>query len=144
MLRLRNGQTDLWEVLLPPGLQVLSPELQAIDGLLDDDVFLAPFTARLACRVGRPTIPMETYLRLMYLKHRYQLGYETLVKEVADSLSWRRFSRISLDGPVPHATTLMKLTRRCGEEVIEQLNTALLEQAIGRKMLRSPDQLSQA
>lgn len=137
MLRLRNGQTDLWDILLPPGLRLLSPELQAIDTLLDDDVFLAPFSTRLACRVGRPTIPMETFLRLMYLKHRYQLGYETLVSEVADSLSWRRFCRIALDGPVPHATTLMKLARRCGEAVIEQLNVALLQQAVGKQVLRS-------
>lgn len=137
MLRLRNGQTDLWELLLPPGLRLLSAELQSIDGLLDDDRFLAPFSARLACSIGRPTIPMETYLRLMYLKHRYQLGYETLVQEVSDSLSWRRFCRISLDGAVPHATTLMKLTRRCGEEVVDELNRALLQQAVGQKLLRS-------
>lgn len=137
MLRLRNGQMDLWEVLLAPGLRLLSVELQAIDALLDDEVFLAPFTARLACSIGRPTTPMETYLRLMYLKHRYQLGYETLVQEVADSLSWRRFCRIPLDGAVPHATTLMKLTRRCGEEVIEALNRALVEKAVAKKMLRS-------
>lgn len=45
--------------------------------------------ARFACTIGRPTVPIETYLRLMYLQHRYGLGYETLVKEVvADSLSW--------------------------------------------------------
>ncbi len=137
MLRLRNGQMDLWEVLLPPGLRLLSAELQAIDALLDDEIFLAPFSARLACSIGRPTIPMETYLRLMYLKHRYQLGYETLVQEVADLLSWRRFCHIPLDGAVPHATTLMKLTRRCGEQVIEALNRALLEQAVAKKVLRS-------
>lgn len=138
MLRLRNdGQTDLWEALLPPELRMLSPELQAIDALLDDDVFLAPFSARMACNVGRPTIPMETYLRLMYLKHRYQMGYETLLKEVTDSLSWRRFSRIALNGAVPHPTTLMKLTRRCGTAVIDDLSTALLAQAVERKVLRS-------
>jgi IS5 family transposase len=105
--------------------------------LLDDDRFVAPFSARLACSIGRPTIPMETDLRLMYLKHRYQLGSETLAQEVADSLSWRRFCRISLDGAVPHATTLMKLTRRCGEGVIDELNRALLQQAVGQKGLRS-------
>ncbi len=32
------------------------------------------------------TIPMETYLRSMFLKMRYQLGYETLVTEVTDSV----------------------------------------------------------
>jgi IS5 family transposase len=50
---------------------------------------------------------MEVYLRLMFLKFRYRLGYETLCREVSDSIMWRRFCRIPLDGQVPHATTLM-------------------------------------
>ena|SRR5437868_13093564 len=101
MLRLRDGQSVLWEALLPPQVKLLSPELAEIDALLDDDRLLAPFVARFACPIGRPTVPIETYLRLMYLKHRYGLGYETLVKEVADSLSWRRFCRLGLGGEVP-------------------------------------------
>src|SRR5450759_3649936 len=126
MLRLRDGQGTLWDEFLAPEVKVLSEELTAIDTLLDDDRFLAPFSQRLMSQVGRPTIPMETYLRLMYLKHRYTLGYETLVKEVADSLSWRRFCRIRLDEGVPHSTTLIKLTKRCGPELIEDLNETLL------------------
>ena len=90
MLRLRDGQSTLWEELLPAEAGLLSDELATIDTLLDDQRFLQPFVQRFACPIGRPTIPMETYLRLMYLKHRYGLGYETLVKEVADSLSWPR------------------------------------------------------
>ncbi len=86
MLRLRDGQSTLWEELLPAEAQLLSTELTAVDSLLDDDRFLRPFVEKYSCPIGRPTIPMETYLRLMYLKHRYGLGYETLVKEVADLL----------------------------------------------------------
>ncbi len=87
MRRLRDGQGTLWDEFLPPEVRVLSDELAAIDTLLDDDRFVAPFRQGLMSRVGRPTIAMETYLRLMYLKHRHTLGDETLVKEVADSLS---------------------------------------------------------
>ncbi len=137
MLRLRDPQASLWDPVLPPGAKVLSNELAAVDALLDDDRFLAPFVERFNTRVGRPTIPVETYLRLMYLKHRYQLGYETLVSEVADSLSWRRFCRLSLDAEVPHSTTLLKLTRRFGPEVVEQLNASVLKTAVQRKLLRS-------
>jgi IS5 family transposase len=137
MLRLRDGQGTLWDEFLPPEVRVLSDELTAIDRLLDDDRFLAPFSQRLMSRVGRQTIPMETYLRLMYLKHRYSLGYETLVKEVADSLSWRRFCHIRLDELVPHSTTLVKLTKRCGPETIDDLNATLLRTAVERKVLRS-------
>jgi hypothetical protein len=73
---------------------------------------------------------------LLYLKHRYGLGYETLCREVADSISWRRFCRLPLDRPVPHPTTLVKLVRRAGPEVIEQLNAALLAKLAAGKLLR--------
>ena len=65
---------------------------------------------------------VDTLLRLLYLKHRYQLVYESLCREVSDSIGWRRFCRIGLDRPVPHPTTLVKLVRRAGPEVIDELN----------------------
>ena len=66
MLRLRDSQVELFDAVMPPEAKVLSKELAAVDALLDDDRFLAPFVARFACPIGRPTIPIETYLRLMY------------------------------------------------------------------------------
>jgi IS5 family transposase len=46
--------------------------------------------------LGRPSVPTETYLRLMFLKFRYKLGFEPICREVADSISWQRFCRIPL------------------------------------------------
>jgi IS5 family transposase len=89
MLCERSVGESLWEAVLPAELRELPAELGKVDAILDDDRFLAPFRSRLTARTGRPTIPIETYLRLMYLKHRYGLGYETLCKEVADSFTWR-------------------------------------------------------
>jgi IS5 family transposase len=60
-----------------------------------------------------------------------------LCQEVADSISWRRFCRIPLDGRVPHPTTLMKLTSRCGEDAVAGLNEALWAKAAGAKLLRT-------
>jgi IS5 family transposase len=85
----------------------------------------------------RPPAPVECYLRLMFLKFRYRLGYESLCAEVSDSISWRRFCRIGLDGTVPHPTTLMKLTARCGDGAVAGLNEALLAKAAGQKLLRT-------
>jgi hypothetical protein len=48
--------------------------------------FFAPFRAYFDPAFGRPSMPMETYLRLMYLKVRYRLGHESLCAEVADSI----------------------------------------------------------
>ena len=80
---------------------------------------------------------METYLRLMFLKFRYRLGYESLCREVADSISWQRFCRIPFGTRVPHPTTLMKITTRCGDAAVAGLNEALLAKAAAAKLLRT-------
>jgi IS5 family transposase len=137
MLRERSVGESLWEAVLPAELRELPAELARVDAILDDDRFLAPFRSRLTARTGRPTIAIETYLRLMYLKHRYAVGYETLCREVADSFTWRRFCRIALDGRVPDPSTLMKLTKRLGPELVDELNAELLSLAVERRVLRS-------
>lgn len=136
MLCVTTPPLATWDALLPDQATRLPAELARIDAYLDDECFLAPWRAHFHARLGRPSIPIPTLLRLVYLKHRYQLGYESLCREVSDSLSWRRFCRIPLDQPVPHPTTLSKLVRRCGPEVIEQLNAALLDKLAGDKLLR--------
>jgi len=40
---------------------------------------------------GRPTLAIETYVRLMVLKQRHGWGYRSLVAEVSDSIHLRRF-----------------------------------------------------
>jgi transposase, IS5 family len=136
VLRETEPQASLWDVLLPDEAKRLPAELQAVDAFLDDERFIAPWRAVFSRRLGRPSVPVDTLLRLLYLKHRYQFGYETLCREVADSISWRRFCRIGLDRPVPHPTTLVKLVRRAGPEVVDQLNAALLGKLAGDKLLR--------
>jgi IS5 family transposase len=137
MLRLRDPQGSLWDQLLPPQARTLSAELTAVDACLADERFFDPYLQRFRTRIGRPTVPVETYLRLMYLKHRYRLGYETLVREVTDSLHWRRFCHVALDVPVPHPTTLSKLTRKYGPDVVHELNRLLVQRATAQKLLRS-------
>jgi IS5 family transposase len=136
MLRLKDPQLCLWDVLLPPELCQLSDELAKVDKILSDDRFLAPFLSRFNVKIGRPTVPVETYLRLMYLKYRYGLGYEVLVQEVSDSVQWRRFCRIPLTEKVPHSTTLIKLTKRFGPKVLEELNQLLVHKAYDQKIIR--------
>lgn len=137
MFRTRAEQVSAWEAALPPEVVRLPEELARVDALLDDPVFFAPFAPFFDPRIGRPSTPMETYLRMMFLKFRYRLGYESLCREVADSISWRRFCRIPLDGQVPHPTTLMKLTTRCGPAAVGGCNEALLAKAAEAKLLRT-------
>jgi transposase, IS5 family len=137
VLRTVNDQPTLWDSILPPELLVLPVELGRVDALLDDSVFFAPFAAHFDARIGRPSIPVETYLRLMFLKFRHRLGYESLCREVADSISWQRFCRIPFGTRVPHPTTLMKITTRCGDDAVAGLNEALLAKAAAAKLLRT-------
>jgi len=137
VFRTVGDQCSLWESVLPIELLQLPEELAGVDALLDDPAFFAPFVPFFDPRLGRPSTPMETYLRLMFLKFRYRLGYESLCREVSDSIAWRRFCRIGLDGQVPHPTTLMKLTTRCGAAAVEGLNGALLTKAAEAKLLRT-------
>jgi len=137
VLRTVGDQCSLWESMLPEEVRRLPEELARVDALLDDPAFFTPFVRFFDLRMGRPSTPMEVYLRLMFLKFRYRLGYESLCREVLDSITWRRFCRIPLDGAVPHPTTLMKLTTRCGSVAVDGLNETLLAKAAEAKLLRT-------
>jgi transposase, IS5 family len=136
MLRTVGGQPTLWESILPSPLLGMPAELEAVDRLLDDARFFEPYRRFFHPVLGRPSIPIETYLRLMFLKYRYKLGFEPLCREVADSITWQRFCRVPLGGGVPHPTTLMKITTRCGETAVQALNDALIAKAAEARVLR--------
>jgi IS5 family transposase len=93
-------------------------------------------TGRLVLTEGRPTIPLETYVRLMVLKQRYRWGYRTLVAEVSDSMHLRRFCRIALSERVPDESTVRKLTRRIGAETVSELTRAMIAKATREKRFR--------
>ena len=63
-----------WELLLPPEVLRLPDDLARVDALLDDQVFFAPFARYFHPVIGRPSTPVECYLRLMFLKFRYRAG----------------------------------------------------------------------
>ena len=86
---------------------------------------------------GRPTIAMALFVRLMVVKQRTGWGYETLVREVSDSLHLRRFCGLSLTASVPHESTIRKLVRRLGPEVVEEITRAVDRQGAARAALHA-------
>ena len=137
MFRAYGPGASLWESVLPAEALRMPAELVRVDELLDDPVFFDPFRPFFSPLFGRPSIPIETFLRMMVLKYRYRLGFESLCREVTDSVSWSRFCRIPLGGSVPHHSTLKKIAKRCGPEAIAGLNEALLAKAAAAKVLRT-------
>ena len=125
--------------VLPERLRELADDLAQIDALLREERLLSPVGAqwdreadargRSARGHGRATIPMQTYVRLMVLKHRYGWGYETLMREVSDSLHLRRFCLIPLCEGVPDESTVRKLTRRLGSETVAELSRLVIGKA---------------
>ncbi|HEX6471047.1 MAG TPA: transposase [Streptosporangiaceae bacterium] len=120
---------SLFDLGLPVEVRELPADLAALDALLADPALLAPVRAawdQAAVGFGRPTIPIERLVRLMVIKQRAGWGYETLVREVSDSLHLRRFCRIALSERVPDESTVRKLVRRLGPEVIEAITRAVI------------------
>src|SRR5271154_7632434 len=147
MLTLLAGQPEcLWDDALPVEVKELPEDLAALDVLMADPELLLPIverwqrefgeTGRLVLTEGRPTIAMETFVRLMVLKARYRWGYRTLVAEVSDSIHLRRFCLISLTERVPDESTVRKLTRRIGAETVSELTRALIVKACREKRFR--------
>ena len=147
MLMLVAEQPEcLWDEALPIEVKELPEDLAALDVLLADHDLLWPLverwrqefrdTGRMVLTEGRPTIPLETYVRLMVLKQRYRWGYRTLVAEVSDSIHLRRFCRISLAERLPDESTVRKLTRRIGAETVSELTRAMIVKATKEKRFR--------
>jgi IS5 family transposase len=148
VLTLRAPQAEtLWDELLPVEARELPEDLARIDELLSDPGLLGPIaecwrreverTGRAVLTEGRPTTAMETYVRLMVVKQRSGWGYETLVREVSDSLHLRRFCLIALHERVPDESTVRKLTRRLGAETVAELTRALIEKAVRERRFRA-------
>jgi IS5 family transposase len=139
------GAESLWDEILPEEVKALPDDLARLDDLLSDPALLAPIAVRWERLLveagsvpgrGRPTIPMDTYVRLMILKHRCGWGYEALMREVSDSLHLRRFCRLGLTERAPDESTVRKLTRRLGSEVVHELTRELIVKARREKRFR--------
>lgn len=148
MLRLVAAQAEtLWDEALPIEVRELPRDLAALDELLCDSRLLAPFVEHWereallsgvsAAGHGRPTLAIETYVRLMVLKHRHGYGYRSLVAEVSDSIHLRRFCRIALCERVPDESTVRKLTRRIGEQTVNDITRELIEAAVRERRFRA-------
>jgi len=136
MLQLQGEQVEsLWDEVLPIEIRQLPEDLAKIDEALGDLRLFEPIvqlwreTTPTGLVEGRPTIPMSMYVRLMVLKHRHGWGYESLMREVSDSLHLRRFCGIPIDQKVPDESTPRKMTRRLGAETIAQITLNLIAKA---------------
>jgi IS5 family transposase len=127
-LEITANQISLFESLLPPEILNLPADLEKADQILQDESFNVT--------IGRGSVPVRHYIRLMVLKYSSEWGFETLERKVNDSITLKKFCRIPLDKPAPDSSTLIKLNQKYCEEVIKELNQKLMKKLTERKIVR--------
>jgi transposase, IS5 family len=141
MVRRRERQRSVWEVVLPDASKLWPADLRRIDTLLEDAAVLDPIVMALEARWaqsrrrGRPGTPAEVVLRMLVLKHLYRWSYDTLEHEVRANLVYRAFARVGV-GPVPDAKTILKIARGLDPAVIQQVHDRIVALAVERKVTR--------
>jgi IS5 family transposase len=134
MVRRRQRERSLFEVLLPDGHKLWPDWLRRIDTLLEDEAVIEVVAQALESRWpqsrrrGRPGTPAEVVIRMLILKHLFDWSYDDLEHEVRANLVYRAFTRIDA-GEVPDAKTILKIARALGPEVVEQLHRQVVEVA---------------
>lgn len=125
-----------------PGLTMqMSPELAAIDRVLDDDELYCMMRDDLAQRhpqterIGRNSTPVEVTLRMLAVRHLYNWSYQQTERHVADSLVLRQFCRAYFHA-VPDHTTLCKWAQQIQAETLQAFNARLMDLAVADKLTR--------
>jgi transposase, IS5 family len=134
MVRRRQRERSLFEVLSPDGHKRWPDWLRRIDTLLEDETVIEVVTQGLEARWpqsrrrGRPGTPAEVVIRGLILKHLFDWSYDDLEQEVRANLVYRAFTRLDAD-TVPDAKTILKIAGALGPEVIEQLHRQAIDVA---------------
>jgi IS5 family transposase len=119
----------------------MEPELAQIDKVLDDETVYQIVKADLAQRypktqqTGRGSTPVEVILRMLVVKHLYNLSYAKTEKAVKDSLVLRRFCRVYFE-EVPDDTTLIRWANQIKPETLKALHGRVVGLATELKVSR--------
>jgi IS5 family transposase len=119
----------------------MSPELAAIDQVLDDDELFNMIRSDMAQRhpktltAGRNSTPVEVILRMLAIKHLYDLSYEQTEFQVTDSFILRQFCRVYLQ-TTPDHSTLCRWANLIQPETLQAFNGRILSLAIDSKLTR--------
>lgn len=120
---------------------VLTPELEALDKLLDDqklfELFKQDFQARHpnSLITGRPSTPVEVLIRALTLKHAQGWTYEEVEEALQNNVKVRKFCRLYFH-PAPDDTVLIRWDNVLKPSTLEALNGHVVEAARKLKVTR--------
>ena len=127
----------LFGMFIPDPKQLLDPELQRLDEVLDDEPLVDAVVEKLRARHprsrrrGRPSTPADVVLRMLVLKHLRHWSYDRLQWEVTGNVAYREFCRIG-GGKVPDAKTLVRLGQLSDASVLQTIFDRLVQTAVKR------------
>jgi IS5 family transposase len=140
MLIDRYEADKLFEIILELAIEI-EPVLLKLDKLLDDDELYDLIRHDFAQRyektteTGRNSSPVEVVLRMLAVKHLYNLSYEKTERQVKDSLALRWFCRVYFE-TVPDDTTLIRWANQIQPETLKAFNNRLTRLASEKKVTR--------
>jgi transposase, IS5 family len=86
---------------------------------------------------GRPTIALETFIRMLLLKHLYKnCDLREVENRTKTDLAWKAFARLSVADRVPDFTTLNKWELFFGETAIRKLHDTIINYCQKRKLVK--------
>ena len=86
---------------------------------------------------GRPTIPVESILRLILLKHLHKnCTLRDIEKRTTTDYAWKGFAKLSLTDKVPDHTALNKWELFFGEQSIQKLHSQIIRYCTTEKIIK--------
>lgn len=139
-------QRSFFDSLIEDALKT-DPLLAKVDAVLKAlPQLLNPFTAayeadRKARGVdtsfGRPTIPVESMVRLILLKHLHKnCALRDVEARAKTDYSWKGFARLSLTDKVPDHTALNKWELLFGEQTIKRLHSQIIAYCAEKRIVK--------
>lgn len=140
MLVDRYEADKFFEAILKMVIEI-DPILVKIDQVLDDEQLYQLIRNDMAKRyekttqTGRNSTPVEVVLRMLAVKHLYNLSYEQTERQVKDSLAFRWFCRVYFER-VPDDTTLIRWANQIKPETLKAFNQRLVSLATQMKVTK--------
>lgn len=83
---------------------------------------------------GKPTVAIESILRLILLKHLHaNCTYRDVEQRTKTDYAWKAFARLRLTDRVPDYSTLSRWVMFFGEDAIRELHSAIIIHITGKK-----------
>ena len=105
---------------------ILSSELELLQPLIN--AYLKDRkTKGIDTGFGRPTIALETFIRMLLLKYLYKnCDLREVENRTKTDLAWKAFVRLSCEAKVPDFTSLNKWELFFGERIVRELHDKLI------------------